>query len=110
MQIPFDNQYISLGDKFFTKITPQVVTNPSLIRFNEDLANTLGVSIVDSCEADVAAVFSGNTIPEGAEPIAMAYAGHQFGHFVPQLGIKRFRSNFVFQKWRWSSSVRSCVA
>lgn len=89
MKIPFDNQYISLGDKYFTKITPQVVTNPSLIRFNEDLANTLGVSIVDSCEADVAAVFSGNTIPEGAEPIAMAYAGHQFGHFVPQLGDGR---------------------
>jgi uncharacterized protein YdiU (UPF0061 family) len=52
------------------------------------LARELGISS-DHVAAFAAAVFSGNTLPEGAEPLAMAYAGHQFGHFVPQLGDGR---------------------
>ena len=60
-----------------------------LIKFNEALANSLGFSAKDVGDTDIAALFSGNTIAEGAEPIAMAYAGHQFGNFVPQLGDGR---------------------
>lgn len=65
------------------------VANPTLNKFNETLAHTLGLSAIDLDSSDGAALFSGNYVPEGAEPIAMAYAGHQFGHFVPQLGDGR---------------------
>jgi len=86
MQIPFDNRYVTLGKGFFDRTHPTPVKKPELIKFNDALARELGMS-TDHVAA--AAVFSGNTIPEGAEPLAMAYAGHQFGHFVPQLGDGR---------------------
>lgn len=89
MRIPFNNQYIALGEKFYSHTSPAAVARPSLIKFNEELANSLGISSSDTSDNDVAAVFSGNTVPRGAQPVAMAYAGHQFGHFVPQLGDGR---------------------
>ena len=89
MQIPFDNRYITLGDGFYIKTSPVAVSEPALIKFNEALANTLGFSAADLAESDIAALFAGNTVPSGAEPIAMAYAGHQFEYFVPQLGDGR---------------------
>lgn len=88
-QIPFNNRYITLGETFFVKTSPSPVTRPSLIKFNDELAGDLGLSVRNPGSADVAALFSGNSIPEGAEPLAMAYAGHQFGHFNPQLGDGR---------------------
>ena len=88
MQIPFNNRYATLGEGFFEKIRPTPVKNPELIKFNEALARQLGLS-TDNVAALGAAVFSGNTVPEGAEPLAMAYSGHQFGHFNPQLGDGR---------------------
>jgi len=85
--IPFKNQYIHLGEAFYVKTNPSLVANPTLIKFNEALARSLALSSpsVDEC----ADIFSGNLIPEGAEPLAMAYAGHQFGGFNPQLGDGR---------------------
>ena len=85
--IPFKNQYIHLGEAFYVKTNPSPVANPTLIKFNEALARSLALSspTVDEC----ADIFSGNLIPEGAEPLAMAYAGHQFGGFNPQLGDGR---------------------
>ena len=89
MKIPFANHYVALGDKFSVQTRPAAVSDPSLIRFNEALAASLGFSAAGLDASDVAALFAGNTVPAGAEPIAMAYAGHQFGHFVPQLGDGR---------------------
>jgi uncharacterized protein YdiU (UPF0061 family) len=89
LQIPFNNRYVALGDQFYVKTAPAAVSRPGLIQFNEALARELGFSARDHDAADIAAVFAGNVIPGGAEPIAMAYAGHQFGHFVPQLGDGR---------------------
>jgi uncharacterized protein YdiU (UPF0061 family) len=89
MKIPFDNRFVTLGDKFHVKTSPVAVSKPALIRFNEALANSLGFSAAELDESDVAALFAGNQLPEDAAPIAMAYAGHQFGHFVPQLGDGR---------------------
>ena len=86
MNIHFDNHYVSLGDEFYVKTSPEVVSKPTLIRFNEALANSLGFSSVDVDESEIAAIFAGNKVPQGAELIAMAYAGHQFGNFVSQLG------------------------
>jgi uncharacterized protein YdiU (UPF0061 family) len=88
MQIPFANRYVTLGEDFYTRTPPTPVEKPELIAFNESLAGELGMA--EGCDPEsVAAVFAGNTLPEGAEPLAMAYAGHQFGHFVPQLGDGR---------------------
>ena len=85
--IPFKNRYVNLGEVFYVKTKPATVADPALIKFNDELAKTLGFSAIsaESC----AAIFSGNVIPDGAEPLAMAYAGHQFGHFNPQLGDGR---------------------
>jgi len=88
MQIPFTNRYVSLGEGFFEKIRPTPVKKPEIIKFNDALARELGIS-TSQVAASGAAVFSGNRLPEGAEPLAMAYAGHQFGQFNPQLGDGR---------------------
>ena len=87
--IPFNNRYHALGESFYRETHPSPVSNPSLIRFNNALAEELGISATNHDEAELAAVFSGNVVPDGASPIAMAYAGHQFGNFVPQLGDGR---------------------
>ncbi len=65
------------------------MVSPALIKLNESLVEALGLSNADLNSTDGAALFSGNLIPDGAEPLAMAYAGHQFGHFNPQLGDGR---------------------
>ncbi len=78
-----------LGKTFYVKTRPSPVANPALIKLNESLAESLGLSAADLNSTDGAALFSGNRIPDGAEPLAMAYAGHQFGHFNPQLGDGR---------------------
>jgi serine/tyrosine/threonine adenylyltransferase len=88
MKIPFNNRYATLGEDFFARTRPTPVKRPALIKFNEALARELGIT-TDHVDAQVADIFSGNTLPEGAEPVAMAYAGHQFGQFVPQLGDGR---------------------
>lgn len=62
--------------------------SPSLVKLNTALAEELGLD-VEQLEPEAAAIFSGNAFPDGAEPIAMGYAGHQFGGFSPQLGDGR---------------------
>ena len=85
----FDNSYVKLPTGFYEKSRPKPVKNPTLVYLNENLANFLNLDIrsIETLEAKM--VFSGNRIPVGAEPISMAYAGHQFGHFVPKLGDGR---------------------
>jgi uncharacterized protein YdiU (UPF0061 family) len=68
---------------------PSPVTNPELVIFNHQLGAVLGLSETCLTAAEGAAILAGSRFPEGAEPVAMAYAGHQFGHFVPQLGDGR---------------------
>ncbi|OWV74831.1 hypothetical protein ATY76_26075 [Rhizobium sp. R339] len=85
---PFDNSYAGLPQRFFAPQTPTPVTEPWLIKLNEPLAGELGLD-VEALRRDGAAIFSGNLVPEGAEPLAMAYAGHQFGGFSPVLGDGR---------------------
>jgi len=89
IHIPFDNRFVHLGEPFFVKVHPTPVARPTLIKFNVELARELGMSVDGVSEAELADFFSGNALPPGAEPLAMAYAGHQFGHFVPQLGDGR---------------------
>jgi len=86
--IPFNNSYARLPAHFHARADPTPVSEPWLIKFNRPLADELGLD-ADVLERDGAAIFSGNLIPEGAEPLGMAYAGHQFGQFVPLLGDGR---------------------
>ncbi|MBX3232214.1 MAG: YdiU family protein [Labilithrix sp.] len=83
--IAFDNSYARLPARFFAKVAPARVRAPALIEVNRALAEELGVP-ADELDAET---LSGNRVPEGADPIALAYAGHQFGNFVPQLGDGR---------------------
>jgi uncharacterized protein YdiU (UPF0061 family) len=87
--IHFKNRYVALGEKFYVKTPPSPVGNPALIRFNDDLATLLNLPGDLFRSTTGATILSGNLIPEGAQPLAMAYAGHQFGHFNPQLGDGR---------------------
>lgn len=84
----FDNSYSRLPDRFFQKISPEAVEDPKLIAFNRNLGSSLGIDNIKSKDT-LAATFSGNELPAGADPIALAYAGHQFGNFVNQLGDGR---------------------
>ena len=77
----FDNSYASLSKLFFTSTNPTPVSSPKLIIFNESLAKSLGLNGKKLQGKDGIDVFAGNVIPEGASPLAQAYAGHQFGHF-----------------------------
>lgn len=76
----FDNSYISLPQKLFSKITPTPVEAPEVLEFNSSLADSLGLN--SDVLKDSALIFAGNEMPDGAAPIAQAYAGHQFGHFT----------------------------
>ncbi len=88
--IPFDNTYSQLPARFFSEEVPESVSAPEFIRLNTDLVDQLGLDAdwLGSTESGLA-VLAGNAIAEGATPIAQAYAGHQFGGFVPQLGDGR---------------------
>ena len=78
----FDNSYARLPKSFFTSHNPTPVRAPKLIILNEPLAASLGLNVEELQSEDGVAVFAGNRIPEGASPLAQAYAGHQFGHFT----------------------------
>ncbi len=83
------SSYAGLPEHFFARLNPVPVAQPRLLRFNQALGAELGLDIGGLDDEALARMFSGNVIPQGAEPLAMAYAGHQFGHFVPQLGDGR---------------------
>src|SRR5689334_16024636 len=89
IHFPFQNSYAALPDGFFARVAPTPVAAPRLIKLNRPLAVRLGLDpdLLESPEG--AEILAGKSLPDGAEPIAMAYAGHQFGHFVPQLGDGR---------------------
>ena len=89
MTFAFDNTYAQLPDRFFERLAPVPVAQPWLIKLNEALARKLGLDIDALGSPEGLAMLAGNRVPEGAAPLAMAYAGHQFGNFVPQLGDGR---------------------
>ncbi|HKU04429.1 MAG TPA: YdiU family protein [Bradyrhizobium sp.] len=89
LQFPFEHTYAALPANFFARVAPTPVASPRLIKLNRELAIQLGLDPDQLSTPEGAEILSGKRLPEGAEPIAMAYAGHQFGHFVPQLGDGR---------------------
>ena len=87
--ITFDNSYARLPEPFFSRTSPAEAPSPSLVQLNVGLANELGLDAAWLASDEGLAMLAGNALPESAEPIAMAYAGHQFGGFNPQLGDGR---------------------
>ena len=88
-QPAFDSTYARLPDRFFARVAPTPVAAPRLIRVNAPLATELGIDPHWLASEQGVAVLAGNSVPDAATPIATAYAGHQFGSFVPQLGDGR---------------------
>ena len=78
----FDNTYSKLSNTFKEDIKPTPVHDPELVILNKELAKDLNLDFSKIDNKDLAKLFSGNSLPENANPIAQAYAGHQFGHFT----------------------------
>jgi len=78
----FNNTYIHLPKAFYTELSPVPVRKPEMVTFNAPLASDMGLDFSGISTDAKAALFGGNIMPEGAEPLAQAYAGHQFGHFT----------------------------
>jgi uncharacterized protein YdiU (UPF0061 family) len=88
-QFKFDNSFARSLEGYFSHCDAEPATAPKLLQFNHALAEELGLDPVALDSEAGLAIFSGNVKPEGSEPLAQAYAGHQFGGFSPQLGDGR---------------------
>ena len=85
----FENTYARLPESFYARLDPTPVAAPRLIKVNVELARALGLDPEALASGEGVEILAGNRVAEGSEPLAIAYAGHQFGHFVPQLGDGR---------------------
>jgi uncharacterized protein YdiU (UPF0061 family) len=85
----FENTYARLPERFYSRLAPTPVAARRLVKVNVELARNLGLDPGALASMRGVEVLAGNSVAEGSEPLAMAYAGHQFGHFVPQLGDGR---------------------
>ena len=88
-QLIFDNTYARLPDTFHSRLCPTPLPAPYLVSFNAAAATLIDLDPAEATRADFAEYFIGNRLLPGAEPLAMLYSGHQFGHYVPQLGDGR---------------------
>ena len=79
---PLENTYTKLPEVFFSKLSPSPVSQPEVVIFNDKLANEIGLDLSGLNEEERTKLLSGNLVPEGTEPFAQAYAGHQFGNFT----------------------------
>src|SRR6201996_107950 len=85
----FANTYARLPERFYARLNPTPVVAPRLIKLNADLSLVLGLDPGVLASPEGVEILAGNRIAAGSEPLAIAYAGHQFGAFVPQLGDGR---------------------
>ena len=87
--LAFDNTFARLPEQFYSQTAPTPVPSPELLRLNRALAEHLGLDADALAAPDGVQALAGNIVPDGAEPLAMVYAGHQFGNWVPRLGDGR---------------------
>jgi uncharacterized protein YdiU (UPF0061 family) len=85
----FENSYARLPEHFYARLNPTPVAAPQLIKLNVELAEKLNLDPAALATPQGVAILAGNRVAMGSEPLALAYAGHQFGYFVPQLGDGR---------------------
>jgi uncharacterized protein YdiU (UPF0061 family) len=89
VRFKFDNSYARLPEKFFARVNPTPAASPRLVKLNVGLAVMLGLDAAELASEEGVEILAGNRVAEGSEPVAMAYAGHQFGNFVKRLGDGR---------------------
>ena len=89
VQFGFQNTYAQLPERFYARVNPTPVVRPRLIKLNTGLARQLGLDPEALSGAEGVEILAGSRVAAGSEPLAQAYAGHQFGYFVPQLGDGR---------------------
>ena len=89
VHLAFQNTYARLPEHFYARLPPTPVAAPSLVKLNVELARDLNLDPEALSTPQGVEILSGNRVAEGSEPLALAYAGHQFGHYVPQLGDGR---------------------
>jgi uncharacterized protein YdiU (UPF0061 family) len=89
VQFGFENTYALLPERFYARIAPTPVAAPRLLKLNVKLAEQLGLDAEKLASAEGVDILAGNRVAAGSEPLAQAYAGHQYAHFVPQLGDGR---------------------
>ena len=89
LALPFDNSYGRLPNRFYTRMAPSPVAAPAMLALNVPLAGRLGIDADALTAPEGVSVLAGNAVPEGADPLAQVYAGHQFGGWSPQLGDGR---------------------
>jgi len=87
--LAFDNTHARLPEAFHARVQPTPLTNPFLVSFNPDAAALLDLDPDEAKRPEFVDYFGGGRLLPGSEPVAMLYAGHQFGHYVPQLGDGR---------------------
>src|SRR5260370_801846 len=89
VRLGFDNTYARLPERFYARVNPTPVATPRLVKLNLELARSLELDPHALASEKGVQILAGNRVAEGSEPLALAYAGHQFGYFVPQLGDGR---------------------
>lgn len=89
MDFAFDNSFHAAMEGFYAPAEAAKPSAPALLAFNHPLAERLGLAVGKAKDSRLAGIFSGSDLPDGANPLAFAYAGHQFGHFSSQLGDGR---------------------
>src|ERR1700677_4643086 len=89
VRLRFDNTYARLPERFYARVSPTPVATPRLVKLNLELARSLEFDPHALASEQGVQILAGNRVAEGAEPLALAYAGHQFGYFVPRLGDGR---------------------
>jgi uncharacterized protein YdiU (UPF0061 family) len=89
VRFAFDNTYARLPQYFYARVNPTPVASPRMVKVNMELARRLQLDANALTSEQGLEILVGNRVAEGADPLAQAYAGHQFGHFVPQLGDGR---------------------
>ncbi len=89
MKFEFDNTFARLPERLYARLNPTPVASPRMVKLNVELACRLGLDAEALASREGVEILAGNRVAEGSEPLAQAYAGHQFGGFVPQLGDGR---------------------
>src|SRR5580658_882642 len=89
VRFAFENTYSRLPERFYARVDPTPVSAPRLVKLNVELARSLGLDPDALASPEGVEILAGNRVAERSEPLAIAYAGHQFGYFVPQLGDGR---------------------
>lgn len=89
LQLDWVDRFLQLPEAYYTRVRPEPLSAPRMVHFNTELAGQIGLSAADTQDPELLALLSGNASRPGDKAIATVYAGHQFGHFVPQLGDGR---------------------